>query len=145
MARVKIDLPEKFSFQTKIPIRISEINYSGHLGNDAILSIIQEARVRFLKSYGLSEIEKDRTGIIMVDAAIQYKSEGFYGNVLIVEIATADITSTSCDFIYRITNKESKKVVAFAKTGIVFFDHDKKKIIQMPLKFRPVFGGNRLF
>ena len=145
MARVKIDLPEKFSFQTKIPIRISEINYSGHLGNDAILSIIQEARVRFLKSYGLSEIEKDRTGIIMVDAAIQYKSEGFYGNVLIVEIATADITSTGCDFIYRITNKESKKVVAFAKTGIVFFDHDKKKIIQMPLKFRPVFGGNRLF
>ena len=140
MARVKIDLPEKFSFQTKIPIRISEINYSGHLGNDAILSIIQEARVRFLKSYGLSEIEKDRTGIIMVDAAIQYKSEGFYGNVLIVEIATADITSTSCDFIYRITNKESKKVVAFAKTGIVFFDHDKKKIIQIPLKFRPVFG-----
>ena len=140
MARVKIDLPEKFSFQTKIPIRISEINYSGHLGNDAILSIIQEARVRFLKSYSLSEIEKDRTGIIMVDAAIQYKSEGFYGNVLIVEIATADITSTSCDFIYRITNKESKKVVAFAKTGIVFFDHDKKKIIQIPLKFRPVFG-----
>ena len=140
MARVKINLPEKFSFQTEIPIRISDINYSGHLGNDAILSIIQEARLRFLNSYGLSEIEADRTGIIMVDAAIQYKSEGFYGDILIVEVATTEVTSTGCDFIYRITNKESKKVVAFAKTGIVFFDHNKKKIIQMPEKFKPVYG-----
>ena len=140
MARVKIDLPDKFSFQTEIPVRISDINYSGHLGNDAVLSIIQEARLRFLNNYGLSEIEKDRTGIIMVDAAIQYKSEGYYGDVLIVEVATADATNTGCDFIYRITNKGSKKVVAFAKTGIVFFDHNKKKIIQMPEIFKPVFG-----
>lgn len=140
MARVKIELPEKFSFQTEIPVRISDINYGGHLGNDAILSIIQEARLRFLKSHGLSEIEKDRTGIIMADAAIQYKSEGFYGDVLIVEIALADTTNTGCDLIYRITNKESKKIVAIAKTGIVFFDHDKKKIIQVPSKFKPVFG-----
>jgi hypothetical protein len=39
MARVKIDLPDKFIFKTEIPIRINDINYGGHLGNDAVLSI----------------------------------------------------------------------------------------------------------
>ena len=46
MARVEIELPEQFPFATEIPIRISDINYGNHLGNDAVLSLAQEARVR---------------------------------------------------------------------------------------------------
>ena len=51
MPRIKLELPEKLVFSTEIPVRITDINYGGHLGNDSILSIVQEARVRFLNEY----------------------------------------------------------------------------------------------
>jgi len=138
MARVKIDIPKKFQFKTEIPIRITDLNYNDHLGNDSVLSICQEARMQFLNQFGFTELNIDGSGIIMVDAAVQYKSEGFYGDILLVEVALTDISKIGCDFVYRITNKKNQKVVAYVKTGIVFFDYGKKKIVSLPVKFLDV-------
>ena len=136
MARIKIELPQKFIFKTEIPIRITDINYGGHLGNDSLLSIIHEARVRFIKYLGYSESNVGGSGIIMIDSAIQYKSEGFYGNELLVEIAVSDFTGIGCDFVYRITNKNSTKEIAAAKTGIVFFNYEIRKTSPVPIEFK---------
>jgi len=107
MARVKIELPNEFLFKTEIPVRINDINYVGHLGNDAVLSIAHEARLRFLKQYNFTELNVGGAGIIMVDAAVQYKSEGLHGDIVLVEIAVTDITGVGCDFVYRCTNKNA--------------------------------------
>lgn len=136
MARIKIEVPNKFIFRTEIPIRITDINYGGHLGNDSLLSIIHEARVRFLKHLGYSESDVEGNGIIMIDAGVQYKSEGFYGDELLVEVAVSDFTGIGCDFVYRLTNKESDKEIAVAKTGIVFFDYEKRKTAPVPIEFK---------
>ncbi len=136
MARIKIELPQKFIFRTEIPLRITDINYGGHLGNDSLLSIIHEARVRFLKNLEYSESNVEGSGIIMIDAGVQYKSEGFYGDELLVEIAVNDITGIGCDFVYRITNKNTLKEIALAKTGIVFFNYEKRKTSPVPIEFK---------
>ena len=136
MPRIKIELPEKFLFRTKIPVRITDINYGGHLGNDSLLSIVHEARLQFLKHLGYSESNVEGTGIIMIDSAIQYKSEGFYGDELLVEIAVNDFTGIGCDFVYRLTNKNSAKEIAVAKTGIVFFNYEKRKTTPLPSEFK---------
>lgn len=136
MARIKIELPNKFIFKTDIPIRITDINYGGHLGNDSLLSIVHEARVRFLKHLGYSESDVEGNGIIMIDAGIQYKSEGFYGDELVIEVAVNDFTGIGCDFVYRLTNKESNKEIALAKTGIVFFNYEKRKTAPVPPEFK---------
>ena len=136
MSRIKIALPEKFIYNTEIPIRITDINYGGHLGNDSLLSIIHETRVRFLNHLGYSESNVEGTGIIMIDSAIQYKSEGFYGDELLVEIAVNDFTGIGCDIVYGLTNKNSKKEIAVAKTGIVFFDYEKRKTAPVPVAFK---------
>ncbi len=135
MARVKIELPKEFIFKTEIPIRINDINYGGHLGNDAVLSIAHEARLRFLKQHNFTELDAGGAGIIMVDAAIQYKAEGFYGDIIKVEIAVTDITEVGCDLVYRCTNKNTGTVIAIVKTGIVFYDYNRKKIVSFPEKF----------
>ena len=127
MARVKIELPEKFIFKTEIPIRINDINYGGHLGNDAVLSIAHEARLRFLKQHNFTELNAGGAGIIMVDTAVQYKAEGFYGDIILVETAVTEITGVGCDFVYRYTNKNTGTVIAIIKTGIVFYDYNRKK------------------
>ncbi len=136
MARVKIELPKEFIFKTDIPIRINDITYGGHLGNDAVLSIAHEARLRFLKQHNFTELNVGGAGIIMVDAAVQYKAEGFYGDIILVEIAVTDITGVGCDFVYRCTNKNTGTVIAIVKTGIVFYDYDKKKVVSVPERFK---------
>ena len=138
MARIKIELPKEFIFKTEIPIRINDINYGGHLGNDAVLSIAHEARLRFLKQYNFTELNVGGAGIMMVDAAVQYKSEGLHGDIMLVEIAVTDITGIGCDFVYRCTNKNTGTIIAIVKTGIVFYDYNRKKIVSVPEKFKTI-------
>lgn len=136
MARVRLDLPRQFEFSTKIRVRISDINYGGHLGNDAILSLIHEARLRFLNKNGFTESNIDGSGLIMVDSVIVYKSQGLYGEILSIEVATDNFSKHGCDFIYRITKKETGREIARAKTGVVFFDYEKKRMVRVPERFR---------
>ena len=136
MTRVKLPLPSHFPFRTEIPIRISDINYGGHLGNDAVLSIAHEARIRFLRHFGYSELEIEGTGIMMTDALIVYRTEGLYGDVLIVEVGTRDFQSAHCDVVYRLTDKATHREIARLKTGIVFIDKQTGKMTALPDAFR---------
>lgn len=135
MPRIKLELPEKLIFTTEIPVRITDINYGGHLGNDSILSIVQEARVRFLREYNYTETNVENLGIIMTDCAVVYKSESFYGDVLVIKIGSKDFYKYGCDIYYQLVNKKSAKDVALVKTGIMFFDYEKKKRSRVPEKF----------
>jgi acyl-CoA thioester hydrolase len=136
MARVKLEFPEKPMFSTDIAIQIGDINYGGHLGNDAVLRLVHEARVRFLQQHGYSEADIEGIGIIMTDAAIVYKSEGFYGDVLHIEVAVTDLSRSGCDFVFRLISSTTHKDIALAKTGIVFFDYQKRRIAGMPEGFK---------
>jgi acyl-CoA thioester hydrolase len=139
MARMKIELPEQFQFSTDIAVRISDINYGGHLGHDSIITLMHEARVRFLKSRGFSESDIGGFGLIMTDLAIVYKAEVLYGEILTVEIAVQDITKYGWDFVYRVINKVTDTEVARAKTGVVIFDYKQKKVVVIPERFIKAF------
>ena len=138
MARVKLDLPEEFVFSTEIPLRVDDINYGGHLGHDSILSLTHEARVRLLRKYGLTEINIYGPGLIISDAVIVYRSEAFYGETVRIEVALCDFTKYGCDFLYKLTEKETGREIARAKTGIVFFDYKERKVAFVPEKFRTI-------
>ena len=75
MERVKIHLPDAFAFSTVITIRITDLNYGGHVGNDTFLSLIHEARQQFLMSHGYKELSFEGAELIQTDAAIEYKRE----------------------------------------------------------------------
>lgn len=90
MVRMKLNLPERFEFSTHLRIRVSDINYGGHLGNDAVLALIHEARLRYLKQWGFTETNIEGAGLIMTDSAIIYKTEAFHGEIVKVEVAASD-------------------------------------------------------
>ena len=140
MARVKLDMPEKFDFVTEMPIRITDINYGQHLGNDGLLSFIHEARVRFLLSRGLSEMEVGGCGLIMVDAVIVYKAQAVYGDILSIGVAARDFTPLGCDFVYRVSNPKTGVEIARAKTGVLCYDYTRRKPVKCPEKFLTAFG-----
>ena len=134
MARIKIALPEKIIFETELVLRISDINYGGHLANDAVLSIVHEARIRFLHQLGYSEKDIEGLGIIMTDAAIVYKNQGFYGDRLSIKIGIDEFTKLGFDLFYLLTNQDGKEV-ARVKTNITFFDYNENKIAGIPQTF----------
>lgn len=134
MARIQIQLPDKFLYQTEIVVRITDMNYGGHLGYDTLLTLLQEARVNFYRSLGIKdELSLEGTvGQVIADVGVQYKSEVFFGDTLIVQLGVTDIHKIGFDMVYRVTQKTSGKEVAIAKTGIVCLDYATRKIAPVP-------------
>lgn len=134
--RIKINFPSPFIFTTLISVRIGDINYGGHVGNDSILSILHEARLRFLNQWNYNEMNAGGCGLIMADSAIQYKGEAFHGDELKVQLAISSISSISFDLYYKMTSTRNGEEVniVFAKTGMICFDYHSRKIAQMPLE-----------
>jgi 4-hydroxybenzoyl-CoA thioesterase len=141
MARINIDLPEHFVFSTEIPLYIGHINYGGHLDNALLLSIVSEARLRFFKSMGYGELDIEGVGIVVADAAVQYKSEAFHGETMVVRMAASDVGSKGCDLLWQMSEKTSAREVARGKTGIVFFDYAVRKVAPVPENFRKRAGA----
>ncbi|HRC60087.1 MAG: thioesterase family protein [Propionivibrio sp.] len=139
MARIQIELPEHFDFSTGITLYLSHMNYGGHLDNALLLTVVSEARARFFKSLGYTELDVNGVGIVVSDAALQYRSEAFHGEVMLVQMAAADFSQYGCDLPWRMTEQASGREVARGKTGIVFFDYAARKIAQVPQDFRARF------
>lgn len=140
MARVRIELPDHFAFRTAIPLLISHINYGRHLDNAQLLGLVSEARARFLKSEGYTELDIDGVGIIVADAAVQYRSEAFHGETMVVETAAEDFSEFGCDLVWRLTDEASGREIARGKTGIVFFDYGERRKAAVPEGFRRRFA-----
>ena len=134
MARIELNSPQQILYQVDIAVRVSDINYGGHVGNDSILSIMQEARVQFYRSLGFrDEINfEGSVGQIIADAAVQYKSEAFLGDVIAVGIGIQDLNKYGFDMLYVLTNKITGVEIARGKTGIVCFDYSKRKVARIP-------------
>jgi len=131
MARIHVVIPAHTQFEATIPVRITDLNYGGHLGNDALLSILHEARLQLLRHFGYSELELGGTSLIMADVAIAYKGEGFYGDILTVKMAFNDLNKYGFDITYKVLNQDGKEV-ARAKTGMLCFDYKSRKLVSLP-------------
>jgi acyl-CoA thioester hydrolase len=139
MARVKIEVPEKFSFQTQIPIRITDLNYGNHVGNDTILSILHEARVQYFQEFGFTELDFAATGLIMSDVAIEFKNEILYGEKIIASVSAGEFSKAMFDVFYKLekeTSQQSRILVAVAKTAMVCYDYSRKKVVPIPAEAR---------
>ena len=68
-----------------------------------------------------------------------YKAEAFHGDLIQIEVTVGDFNKYGCDFYFLLSNKESAVEIAHAKTGIVFFDYEKRKVVSMPAAFKERF------
>lgn len=134
MARIKINLPENFNFSCTLPVRITDLNYGGHVGNDAVLGILHEIRMQFFRHFGYSEMNFAGAGLLMADVAIEFKSELFYGDIITATVTAGEFSTIGFDVFYKLEKQvdEKQKLVVVAKTGMICFDYKKKKIIPVP-------------
>ena len=136
MERIKINLPETFTFSTTIQIRITDLNYGGHVGNDSFLSLVHEARLQFLQSKGFSEMDVMGVGLIMADASIEFKKEMVYGDIVKISVGVTNFDRIGFDIFYLLeVIKDDVSITAGkAKTGMLCFDYANKKKATIPLE-----------
>lgn len=138
MARLKLEFPDElFIYSTKLTVRVTDINGANHLGNDSMISMISEARARFLFDYGIRETGD--AGIIVTDLATTYRAEAHARDQLLFEVGVMDFNKYGGDIIFRITRPADGALVAMAKSGFVFFDYRAGKVMPMPEVFRDTF------
>jgi acyl-CoA thioesterase FadM len=140
MARLQLHFPDdQFCYTTLITVRVTDINAANHLGNDSMISMISEARARFLFEYGVAETERDGTGIIVTDLATVYRAEAHARDQLLFEVGVMDFNKYGGDVIFRITRPKDKTLVALAKQGFVFYNYKTSQVVAMPQEFATTF------
>jgi acyl-CoA thioesterase FadM len=132
MPRIRLIPLDQYPFSTKITVRVTDLNYGGHLGNDSLLSLIHEARLAFLASHNFSEIDCGGVSLTMGDAAIIYQAEAYAGDELNIEVAAGEPTASGFRLFYRLTRLNDGQKIALAETGMVCFDYKAEKIMPLP-------------
>ncbi|MBW2712135.1 MAG: thioesterase family protein [Deltaproteobacteria bacterium] len=136
MARVEIDMPDEFPFETELEVFSAFINAAGHMGNDSLVTLLNEARTRFMRASGAGKLLPTGTYLINADSALIYRSEAFYGDRLRFQVTATDFHKVGCDIVSRVTHAESGKEVALAKAGMIYFDNETHKVLHLPAEFR---------
>lgn len=134
MERIKVSIPASQNFFTIVKIRITDINYGGHVGNQVFLSLAHEARQQFLNHHGYSELNFAGAGLIMADAAVEFKKELFYGNEVKISVSATGFDKLGFDILYLMEVKDGENwlTAAKVKTGMICFDYAAKKKVAVP-------------
>ncbi len=141
MARQRLTLPKTHLFTTKIDVRITDINYGNHVGNDAFVGILHEARMKWLKHFGYTELQIEKNiGLIMSTLCINFKSESFYGDCITINLFVGDISSAGFELYYQLktVRNETEVELAVAKTEMVCYNYTTKKVESIPTSFTKI-------
>lgn len=128
MERVKFKIENNPFFIWKSDLHVSHMNYGNHLANDKVLTLCHEARVRWLREKGFSELDIYGLGLIQSDAMVMYKSQGHIGDSISVEISLGEYNTKAFNLFYKIVNLKDNIEIARIKTGMLNFDYSTNSI-----------------
>jgi len=136
MPRIKLDPPDEFRFRMEKSVGLSDLNYARHLDSQSMLNILQEARLQYLASLGFTEENIFGLGMVMTDLAVDFRSESFANDVLIIDVGIGKVNRYGIDICLKVTNSALDSVVCMARMGVVLFDFDKHQMVAIPPQFK---------
>ena len=125
------------AFRARYPVRVGDINYGGHLGNDKYLLLFHDARLAFLASLGASE--KDiggGTSMIMSEAHLRFQAQAFLGDELEVSVRPRDVMASRFTLDYEVTRIGDGAGVASGYTVLAAFDYAMQRVTRLPKAFQ---------
>jgi YbgC/YbaW family acyl-CoA thioester hydrolase len=124
-------------FSTRLTVRIGDINYGGHLGNDKFLLYFHEARLRFLKNLGLSEQDiGEGVALTQVEAFLRYQGQAHLGDELEIAVCVSEFSRARFRFEYEITRPLDAKAIATGYTVMAGFDYQRTRPERIPIEFK---------
>lgn len=144
MARIRLVELGQYAFHYATRLEPRDINPSGHLGNDALVTLVGSARAYVFYSMGLSQrdLGDGSTGIIMSDLAVNYRAEAFMFDEIVIDTHFGEFTRSAFRAFHRVRKGEA--VVALAETGLVTFDYRARRIAPVPEEFLKALAAQNL-
>ncbi|RPJ08121.1 MAG: esterase [Deltaproteobacteria bacterium] len=135
MPRTKLKEQPRYEFRYDVVIQPRDINCSGHLGHDTLISLVHSARADLLRLLGFREMDlgDGQTAIIMSDLAVNYREEAFMFDLLRIESHAGEISRDSFRIFYRVTRVD--KIIALVETGLFAFNYRNHRIVRIPRAF----------
>lgn len=116
--RIRLEIPKTVLFSMEITVRVTDINYAGHLGNDRLLVYAQECRSAWFASLDFHELDIEGCNTVMADAALQYVNEAFAFDQASIYLYMGDIHKYGFDLYYEV--KRGDTDICKMKTAILF-------------------------
>jgi acyl-CoA thioester hydrolase len=135
MPRLKLIPKETYRFRYRTTIKVRDVNYGGHLGNDAVVGLLHEARVDFLSALGFTELDlgDQMTGLILNELQVSYKKEGRLLDDIVIHSDITNVKAASFRICHLIVRGETP--LAVAEVGLVAYDYARQTIAELPEAF----------
>jgi acyl-CoA thioesterase FadM len=94
-------------------------------------------RIELFRELACTELDlgDGRTGIIIGDLVVNFKSEGFEGDDLLIESQFEDFQDKSIRMSHRVIRHKDGRLIALVETGLVAFDYKKRIKTKWPEQF----------
>ena len=132
MPRPHLNSLDHYPFATEFVVRVGDVNYGRHLGNDAAISLLHDARAQMFREFGCTELDlgDSVTGTVMTDLTVTYRAEAFLFDRLTVESGISEVARASFRVHHRMSRDDTE--VALAECGIAAFDFSVRKLARFP-------------
>ncbi|TVM08154.1 MAG: thioesterase [Halomonas sp.] len=145
MERVKLNFPtDAVIHHHSVSVRVTDMNYGRHLGHDALVSLLHEARSQALMAVGYPEWDLAGFHSVVADLAVQYQSEARCPDVLVVETAIPDPAGKALSVYHRVLADEGARLVATARLNLLVMDSTAGNPVAVPAEVVQALAKARL-
>ncbi|HCU24841.1 MAG TPA: hypothetical protein DF383_07475 [Deltaproteobacteria bacterium] len=129
--------------QTQIQVRFADCDMLGHVNNAKFITFLEQGRVAYFRQFPELDFTlshpQDCPGIILASISCDFHSPAYVGEILTVSLGVTEIKRSSFVIAYEIHEEKSGRLVASAKSAVVYFDYAKKKSVEIPDTLRSRF------
>ncbi|WP_016853697.1 acyl-CoA thioesterase [Halomonas smyrnensis] len=142
MERVKLEFPEAdILHRHPLSVRITDMNYGRHLGHDAVVSLMHEARVHALAARSLAEGDMAGYPCVAADLAVQYQAESRWPEALEVDTAIPAPGRRAIAVYHRIRRLADDRPVATGRINLMLVDPATGRPVAVPDLVRERLAG----
>lgn len=133
MERVKLDFPaEAVIHRHALTVRVTDMNYGRHLGHDALVSLLHEARIQAFASLDLPEWDMHGHPSVVADLAVQYQNEARWPDALVIATAVPEPQGKALTIYQRVYHAYSEQIVATARVNQLLIDLATGRPVNVP-------------
>jgi len=123
-----------FKHKTPVHIRFKDLDALGHVNNANHATYIETARVAYFDEVIGTEIDWEKSGLILARLEIDYRQPILFRDKISVYTACTHIGTKSFDLSHRLVKEENgtETEVAAARSVVVAFSYAEQKTVQVP-------------
>jgi acyl-CoA thioester hydrolase len=114
-----------------VNIRFCETDALGHVSNTSYFIYLEEARIRMFEELGYGSNIKDWC-FILASAKCDFVNQAFFGQRLKIETNVARIGNKSFQFVHRILDEKTGRLIALGEATTVYFNFQTQKSEPIP-------------